>query len=179
MIGDLTPLQQDVEGDDGGSRFQNAVIDDREVGQVGAAQRHLVARAHPAASQEVCHFVRRRVDLGIGHPHRSQHQGFAIGIPPRGVLKENRKIQQCRPLVLGSLTNELPERPPSRRSLPEQRWQYSPIPRNLQSVCRRQPGVRRSRLRVEAQRGERHRRWRVIPEIGRGIAPHVLRSLSW
>ena len=59
VVGDLAALEQHVERDDGRAGLEDAVVDDREVRQVRAAQRDLVAGLDAARDQQVGHLVGR------------------------------------------------------------------------------------------------------------------------
>jgi hypothetical protein len=62
VVDDLPRLQQHVERNHGCAGFQDAEVDEREVGQVGAGQRDLVPLADPARHQQVGHLVGHGVD---------------------------------------------------------------------------------------------------------------------
>ena len=68
VVGDLATLEQHVERDDGAAGLEDAEVDDREVRQVRAAQRDLVARLDPARHQQVGDHVGEGVDLRVGQP---------------------------------------------------------------------------------------------------------------
>ena len=76
MVGHLAALEQHVERHHGRAGLEDAVVDDREVRQVGAAERDLVARLDAARDQQVGDLVGGAVDLRVGQP------GVARGRPP-------------------------------------------------------------------------------------------------
>ena len=73
VVGHLAALEQHVERHDGRAGLEDAVVDDREVRQVRAAQRHLVARLDAARDQQVGDLVGGAVDLGVGQPRVAEH----------------------------------------------------------------------------------------------------------
>ena len=80
VVGDLPRLEQHVQWDDHGAGLEDAVVDDREVRGVGAAESDLVALLDTPRDQEVGHHVRQHVDLGVGHPAVAQDDGVAVGV---------------------------------------------------------------------------------------------------
>ena len=75
VVGHLAALEQHVERDDGRAGLEDAVVDDREVRQVRAAQRHLVAGLDAARDQQVGDLVGGAVDLGVGQPGVAEDDG--------------------------------------------------------------------------------------------------------
>ena len=78
VVGDLAALEQHVERDHDRAGLEDAVVDDREVRQVRAAQRDLVARLDPALDEQVGDLVR-----GAVRPAR-RSAGCRRGRRPRG-----------------------------------------------------------------------------------------------
>ncbi len=72
-------LEQDVQRDDHRARLERPEVHHREVGEVRAGQRHLVARSDAARPQQVRDLVRDRVDERVGEPHVAEHDGVAFG----------------------------------------------------------------------------------------------------
>ena len=84
MIGDFSTLEEHIERNHNGSRLENAVVDDGEVWQVGAAERDLVPRTDTQTDQAVCDLIGGRVDSGVRKPDvieddRRMGRGFARG----------------------------------------------------------------------------------------------------
>ena len=78
VVGDLAALEQHVERHDGRAGLEDPVVDDREVGQVGAAQRDLVAGLDAARDEQVGDLVGGAVDLGVGQPGVAEDDGLAV-----------------------------------------------------------------------------------------------------
>ncbi len=66
MIGDLTVAQHHVQRHHRGAGFEDAVVDNREIGQVGTGQRDLVARPDAQLRKPVGHLVGGRIDRAVG-----------------------------------------------------------------------------------------------------------------
>jgi hypothetical protein len=87
VVGDLASLQQDVERNDDRAGLEDAVVDDREVGQVGAAERNLVARLDPPADQEVGDLVGDRFDRPVVESGVAEDDRVAVGVPACAVFE--------------------------------------------------------------------------------------------
>ena len=98
VVGDLAALEQHVERDDGATGLEDAEVDDREVRQVGAAQRDLVTGLDPARDQGVGDHVGEGVDLRVGQPGVTEDDRGAVGIGRGAVLEKRGQVvaSSCR-----------------------------------------------------------------------------------
>ncbi len=87
VVGDLAPLQQDVQRHDDRPGLQDAVVDQGEVGQVGASEGHLVARPDAQADQPVSDLVGGGVDGCVGQLHVVEDDRCAPRCFARAVLE--------------------------------------------------------------------------------------------
>ena len=101
VVGDLATLEQHVERHHDGAGLEDPVVDDREVGQVGAAQRHLLAGLDAALHEQVRDLVGGGVDLCVGQAGVTEHQRIAVGIAAGGVLEQDGEIQHGHNLLTG------------------------------------------------------------------------------
>ena len=94
MVGHLAALEQHVERDHGGAGLEDPPVDEGEVRQVGAAQRHLVAGLDALAHQEAGDHVGDHVDLGVRHPPAGgrEDDGLALGVVRRAVLEQGGEV---------------------------------------------------------------------------------------
>ena len=106
VVGHLAPLEQHVERHHRRAGLEDAVVDDREVRQVGAAERHLVAGLDAALDQEVGHLVGGAVHLGVGQSGVAEHDGVAVGVLVSGVLEQAGQVQHSANLVGGTPATE-------------------------------------------------------------------------
>ena len=97
VVGDLAPLEQHVERHDGRAGLEDPVVDDREVRQVRAAQRHLVAGLDPARDQQVGDLVGGAVDLRVGQAGVAEDDGLAVGVRRRRSPRAGRRGWACAP----------------------------------------------------------------------------------
>ena len=93
MVGDLAALEQHVERHDGRAGLEDPVVDDREVRQVRAAQRHLVARLDAALDEQVGDLVGGAVDLGVGQPGVAEDHRLAVAVASGGVFEERGEVR--------------------------------------------------------------------------------------
>ena len=105
VVGDLAALEQHVQRHHGGAGLEDAEVDDREVRQVRAAERDLVAAADAAGGQQVGHLVGRAVDLGVGEPGVAEDDRLAVGV----------LLRSCPRAGSRGCTSCLTPGPPSRR----------------------------------------------------------------
>ena len=94
VVGDLAALEQHVERHDRGARLEDPPVDDREVRQVRAAQRHLVAGLDPTGDEQVGDLVGGAVDLRVGQPGAGggEHDGVALGVRRRARLEQGGEV---------------------------------------------------------------------------------------
>jgi hypothetical protein len=95
VVGDLPPLEQHVQRDDHRARLEDPVVDHREVGQVRARERDLVAGPDAALHQQVGHLVGRRVHLREVEALVAQHDRRALRIVAGAVLEEDGEVEHA------------------------------------------------------------------------------------
>ncbi len=87
MVGNLPLGQQDIQRNHDRACFEDAVVDDGEIGQVRAAQRDPVAGPDAAGDQCARHLSGRGVELRVRQAGRTVHHGFAVCELARAVLE--------------------------------------------------------------------------------------------
>ena len=92
MIGHLAPLEQHVQRHDRRAGLEDAEVDDREVRQVRARQRDLVAGLDAAGHQQVRDLVRSAVDLRIRQTGVAEHDRRTVGILLGRLLQQGGEI---------------------------------------------------------------------------------------
>ena len=80
VVGDLPCLEQHVEGYDDRAGLEDPEVDDREVRQVRAGQRDLVARPDASLHQQVRDLVGGGVDPGVSQSGVTEHHGVPVGV---------------------------------------------------------------------------------------------------
>ena len=95
VVGDLAGLVQHVQRDDHRAGLEDPEVDDRELRQVGAAQRHPVPRLDPEFDQEMRDAAGGGVDLGVGQGGLAQHQGGTVGGGAGAVLEHHGEVEHA------------------------------------------------------------------------------------
>ena len=90
---DLGRLQQDVQRHDGGAGLEDAEVDDREVGHVGARQRDAVAAADALGAQAGRDHAGLDVEQLVGEARRAADHRRAVRRQPHGAIEEVRDVQ--------------------------------------------------------------------------------------
>jgi hypothetical protein len=96
VVGDLARLQEHVEGDDRRADFEGAEVDDREVGQVRARERDLVAAPDAERGEAVRHAVRERVELAVGQAGLARNNRLLVGAQADVMVEDLRQVQRRR-----------------------------------------------------------------------------------
>ncbi len=161
VVGHLAALEQHVERHHRRAGLEDAVVDDREVGQVGTAQGDLVAGLDAARDQQVGDLVGGAVDLRVGQPGVAEHHGRTVRVGPGGAFEQRGEVRHVANLLSGR-----DARHPS-------------VPQNLQRDARSpriRPALRRSAAmavdasRPAAEAGTAHGTTRPTPRPRRAPA---------
>src|SRR5215472_10570226 len=100
MVGDFRSGKQDVEGNGGGARLENTVVDNGKIRHVGTGESDTVAASDAPVPQTIRHLVRHCVELCVGHASGTTHDGFAVRILAGVLLDELSKVQHRSSLLV-------------------------------------------------------------------------------
>ena len=101
VVRDLASLEQHVERDDHRAGLEDAVVDHREVRQVRARQRDLVAGLDAPRDQHVRHLVGEPVHLRVGQAQVAEDDGVSVGVAACAVFEEDGEVQHGSLLRVG------------------------------------------------------------------------------
>ena len=104
VIGNLAGLEEHVQRDDDGARFQDSEVGDRKPGHVGTGKGHVLARAN-AHRRQPTRYLRgtgRNLCVGVmGFTARDRHP---VGRDPRLMFEDARKVQRSGVRRHGKIT---------------------------------------------------------------------------
>src|SRR3954454_14535718 len=96
---DLAALEQHVHRHDGAARAQHAVVDGRELRDVGQHEPDAVARADPALAQEAGDPGGRVVERLVGHHRVVELERRALRVPLCALREQRRQVRHCPSLL--------------------------------------------------------------------------------